>query len=100
MSYKQLDESQLTPEELAGKREFDEINRRYEPLMRDAYHEYEAVCSFRHDAEDELLEKSPNARAFVKLILAHHAANERSEKAYKEAEAALEEMRSEQIEEL
>jgi hypothetical protein len=98
--YQELPESQLTPEELTGKKEFDSIAERHNPLIRDAEHELEAVCSFRDDAEDELLEKSPNARAYVKRILAHHAENELLEQEYKHVETALEQMRSETAKEL
>lgn len=54
------DESTLKPKELAGKREFDEIDLRY--VMDTAHYEYEYVVSDLDHAEDELLEKSPNAR--------------------------------------
>ena len=100
MSYKQLDESQLTPQELAGKQKFDEINRRYLPLMDAAHYEYESVVNDRDHAEDELLETSPNARAYLKRILAHHAENERQEQECNDVVTALEKMRSEQTEEL
>src|SRR3954468_5938831 len=98
MSYKQLDESTLTPQELAGKREFDEIDLRYLPLMDAAQYDYESVVSDRDHAEDEPLEKSLNARAYVKRILAHHAENQAYEQTYKAAEVALETMRSAQTE--
>jgi hypothetical protein len=78
MSYEEIDESTLTPEELAGKREFDEIQRCYLPHLEAAYndpdpeirrYDYQAIVYDRDRAEDELVERSANARAYVKRIL-------------------------------
>lgn len=68
-------EATLAPEERKGKEEFEEIHRRYAELSSEAERnpdprEVEMVTFNRDQAEDQLLEKSPNARAYVRRILA------------------------------
>ena len=68
-------EATLTPEEREGKEEFEEIHRRYGKLFNEAERnpdprEVEMVTFNRDQAEDQLLEKSANARAYVRRILA------------------------------
>ena len=78
MSYEEIDESTLTPEELTGKREFDEIQRRHLPYMEAAYHDpdpdvrrydYQAIVHDRDRAEDDLVERSARARAYLRRIM-------------------------------
>lgn len=73
--FQELDDPTLTPQELAGKQEFDEIQRRYLPLFEEAErnpdpHEVDMVAHDRDYAENELLEKSACARAYLKCITA------------------------------
>src|ERR1700751_1668122 len=74
MSYEEIDESTLTPEELIGQREFDEIQRRYLSLIEETKYnpdprELEIVVYERDCAEDDLVGKSANARAYIKRIM-------------------------------
>lgn len=68
-------EATLTPEERKGKEEFEEIHRRYAKLFSEAERnpdprELEMITFNRDQAEDQLLEKSTNARAYVRRVLA------------------------------
>jgi hypothetical protein len=70
-------EATLTPEQRNGKEEFDEIHRRYAKLLDEAERkadprELEMVIFNRDQAEDKLLEKSANARAYVRRVLAEN----------------------------
>lgn len=64
----------LTPEERKGKEEFDEVQRRYMPWFEEAAlpgadpNEEAIAASYRDDAEDRLLEKSANARAYLRCL--------------------------------
>jgi hypothetical protein len=78
MSYEEIDESTLTPEELAGKRELDAVQRRYLPHMKaaendgdpvDRRYDYQAIVHDRDRAEDDLLHRSADARAYLRRVI-------------------------------